>query len=165
MRLGQRFKKAAKTAALIVFFFFAVYGAASFLNDYVIQYETIDGASMEPSLIEGERVLISPIPLWFHEPERFDIVAFSKGNELYVKRIIGLPGERISIESGNIYINGQRLPENYGKEKILEDMPAAALGKEEYFVLGDNRNYSKDSRDNELGAVKRKQIKGKVLFK
>lgn len=165
MKHFENFKKIAKKAGFALIFFFAAYGAASFLNDYIIQYERIAGTSMEPFLIEDERVVISKIPFWFHEPERFDVIAFSRKHEFYVKRVIGLPGEEVSIQDGSIYIDGQILPENYGKEKMTEDMEAVVLQENEYFVLGDNRNYSLDSRSEEIGTVDKKQIMGKVLFK
>lgn len=165
MKPFGNFKKIAKKAGFVLIFFFAVYGAASFLNDYIIQYERIDGTSMEPLLVEDERVLISKIPFWFHGPERFDVIAFSWKHEFYVKRVIGLPGEAVSIKDGNIYIDGQVLPENYGKDKMAEDMEEVVLEENEYFVLGDNRNYSLDSRNEEMGTVDKKQVMGKVLFK
>lgn len=165
MELGRQIRKIGKKAGFLVFLFFFTYGAASFLNDYIIQYEEIQGTSMEPFLADGERVFISPVPFWFHGAERFSVIAFEHGSQLYVKRVIGLPGETVSIKDGNIYINGQVLLENYGKEEIETDMEEAVLEEGEYFVLGDNRNYSADSRKEEIGLVQRKQIKGKVLFK
>ncbi|MFW5632909.1 MAG: signal peptidase I [Acetivibrio ethanolgignens] len=154
-----------KKASLILAVFFFIYGVASFLNDYLLQAEKIQGTSMEPLLTDGEMVFVSDIPFWFSKPKRFDVIAFKKENTLYVKRIVGLPGEKIAVKNGNIYIDGQVVPENFGKETISEDMEEMVLRKEEYFVLGDNRNFSIDSRSREIGAVKKEQIRGKVLFK
>jgi signal peptidase I len=157
-------KKFLKIVGSLFVFFFFVYGAASFLNDYIIRYEKIEGSSMKPALVDGQHVLISPIPFWIKEPSRFEIIAFSSGGTFYVKRIIGLPKERVAIRDGKIYINGEVLLENYGKEEIEAAMEEITLEEDEYFVLGDNRNFSIDSRSAEIGAVHREQIIGKVLF-
>ena len=89
--------------------------------------------------------------------------------EYYIKRIIGLPGETVQIdENGNIYINGELLEENYGAETIQNPGRAAkpiTLGDDEYFVMGDNRNNSKDSRSEEVGNVKRSQIIGRAWLR
>ena len=86
----------------------------------------------------------------------------------YIKRIIGLPGERVKIQDGQIYINGSVLEESYGKEKIQDPGVAAKeiqLGTDEYFVLGDNRNASSDSRKEEVGMIKRDKIGGKAWLR
>ncbi len=148
---------------LLVSFFFA-YGVASFSHDFLLSYEQIDGTSMEPELFDAEHVFITPVIYWFQNPSRFDIIAFEKDKNFYVKRIIGLPKEKVSINNNHIYIDDMLLPENYGKEDTLEDMEEISLSEDEYFVLGDNRVYSMDSRSEQIGVVKKEQIKGKVLF-
>ena len=88
--------------------------------------------------------------------------------DYYVKRIIGLPGETVQILDGAIYINGEKLDENYGKNSLVKAGIAAEplqLGDDEYFVLGDNRLVSKDSRYSSVGLVKRKYIEGKVWLR
>ena len=154
-----------KKICIFIILFFCVYGVASFFNDYIAQYEEIQGKSMEPAFQDGDHTLISQLPFFFSEPQRFDIIAFSWEHELYVKRIIGLPGEIVAIKDGNIYINGQILPENYGKEEMNDTLEPMHLKENEYFVLGDNRNFSEDSRSKDMGAITKEQIKGKVLFK
>ena len=110
----------------------------------------------------------------FRDPERFDIIVFPfqyKENTFYIKRIIGLPGETVQIdEKGNIYINGEILTESYGREVIKpENVGIAAepitLGEDEYFVLGDNRNNSIDSRTEIVGNVHRDEIIGRAWLR
>jgi signal peptidase I len=104
--------------------------------------------------------------------KRFDIIVFypfgRENEEYYVKRIIGLPGETIQIVDGVIYIDGDILEEDYGKDPILDPGRAVVpikLADDEYFVMGDNRNISKDSRYSVVGNVEKKNIGGKAFFR
>lgn len=132
----------------------------------------MNGRSMDDTLHDGDRLTIDKLSYAYEDPRRYDIIAFRpKGSpeELYIKRIIGLPGETVQIDdAGNIFIDGELLEENYGKETILNPGGAAwpiTLGDDEYFVLGDNRNNSRDSRNlDHVGKVARDTIIGKVLF-
>lgn len=144
---------------------------------YVGERTQVSGDSMNDTLADGDSLWVSKLSYRFGDPERFDIVVFPyddpvTGNEVfYVKRIIGLPGETIGIDHmGNIVINGEILEESYGKEVIDEYHIGRAsepitLGEDEYFVMGDNRNNSKDSRDETVGNIKRELIEGKVVFR
>ena len=132
------------------------------------------GQSMEPTLASGDRVLTNRLIYKLTDPKRGDLIVFKpNGNEnshYYIKRVIGLPGETIQIIDGFIYINGERLKEGYGKEIIdLNHLGAVeypvVLGKDEYFVLGDNRNNSSDSRYPMVGNVKKDDIVGKAFFR
>lgn len=139
------------------------------ITRYVAHHTSVEGSSMEPTLTNGDQLIVENISYYLHEPERFDVVVFPFSNEVsYIKRIIGLPGESIQIKDGTIYINGEELTENYGKETI-EDPGLAqeeiVLGDDEYFVLGDNRNASVDSRKAEVGTIKKSQIKGKAWLR
>lgn len=138
---------------------------------YVGQRTEVSGSSMEPTLSDGDNLLVDKITYRFKDPERFDIIVFPfqyQENTYYIKRIIGLPGETVQIdEDGVIYINGEVLYESYGKEVISADRIGLAsepitLGEDEYFVLGDNRNHSSDSRIPEVGNIKRDQIIGRA---
>lgn len=130
------------------------------------------GISMSPSLENGQVVLVDRFSLRLLNPQREDVVCFyPKGNEnshLYVKRIIGLPGETVQIKDGYVYVDGVRLLENEVFDKI-EDPGLAqtefVLKEDEYFVLGDNRNNSEDSRNGNIGAVMEDTMVGKVWFK
>ena len=149
---------------------------------FVGQRTVVKGASMEPTLHGsddrdeskiGDNLIVDKLSYRFHDPERIDIIVFpyqyGGGKEFYIKRIIGLPGETVQIDDeGNIYINGEILKEGYGKEVILNPGSAAepiTLGDDEYFVMGDNRNNSADSRDPRVGNVHRSTIVGKAWLR
>lgn len=139
---------------------------------YVAVRTEVIGPSMEPTLQSEDNLIVEKVSYRFHEPERFDVIVFPfryAERTYYIKRIIGLPGETIQIdEDGNIYINGEILKENYGKEVIKSPGLASEpilLGQNEYFVLGDNRNDSADSRDPSVGNVYRKDIIGKAWIR
>lgn len=147
---------------------------AFFISHFVGSLVRIDGHSMDPTLYNGEQILTSKVEYSNNDPKRFDIIVFnmfkkgSKEKPYYlVKRIIGLPGETVRIDStGKIYINGEVLNEHYGAETIEDAGDAASeiiLGENEYFVLGDNRNYSTDSRYSVVGKVNRNQFEGKMV--
>ena len=135
---------------------------------FVGQRTHVSGESMENTLDDGDQLIVDKLTYRFHDPERFDIIVFPfryKDNTYYIKRIIGLPGETVQIADGEIYINGEVLEESYGRE-VMQDAGLAAepitLGDDEYFVLGDNRNYSSDSRDPSVALIHRKEIIGRA---
>lgn len=129
----------------------------------------VDGSSMEPTLSDKQRLIVEKISPEFNQIDRFDIITFDPHNEedkYWIKRVIGLPGEIIQIIDSEIYINGCLLEENYGLEAI-EDPGIAIdpikLKEDEYFVLGDNRNDSTDSRW--IGPIPKKYIDGHAIFR
>lgn len=141
---------------------------------FVGQRTEVEGASMEPTLYNGDNLIVDKISYCFRDPERFDIIVFPfqyKEKTYYIKRIIGLPGETVQIdEKGNIYIDGEVLAENYGREIIKPENIGLAwepvvLGEDEYFVMGDNRNNSSDSRTEVVGNIKRKDIIGRAWLR
>lgn len=140
---------------------------------YVVQRTQVDGDSMKNTLHDEESLLVEKVTYRFKDPERFDIITFyPRGRDhkdYYVKRIIGLPGETIQITGDTIYINGEVLKEEYGREPMetagIAEKPIK-LGADEFFVLGDNRNESIDSRNgDDVGVVKRKNIDGHAVLR
>lgn len=127
----------------------------------------VQGSSMEPNLYEGERLAASPLPYTLGEPQRGDIVMLYPVEEdgpNLVKRIVGLPGETITFIDGELYIDGQRIDEPYLNEPCSNCRSRIwVLGEDEYFVMGDNRNVSRDSRN--YGAIHHESIMAKVLFR
>ncbi len=146
---------------------------------FVAQKTVVHQTSMYPTLNDGDHLVVDKITYRFTDPQRFDIVIFpyrevEKKNTYYVKRIIGLPGETIRIgEDGSIYIDGKMLIESYGRETIdyynnywsRGKGEGITLGEDEYFVMGDNRNNSVDSRYEVIGNVSRKEIVGRAVFR
>lgn len=144
-----------------------------FVPKYVIQRTIVNGTSMENTLHNNDNLMVEKLSYRFSEPKRFDVIVFypygkQNSSEYFVKRIIGLPGETIQIINDDILINGEIIEENYGKDPIVYSGIATEplqLDNDEYFVIGDNRNVSFDSRYPEIGPVTKDKIEGKVLLR
>lgn len=138
---------------------------------FVGQRTEVSGSSMETTLSDKDQLIVDKMTYRFRDPKRYDIVVFPyqyQDNTYYIKRIIGLPGETVQILSGMVYIDGVRLDEHYGNE-IMENPDIAeeplTLGEDEYFVLGDNRNNSSDSRASDVGLIHRKDLIGRAWIR
>ena len=138
---------------------------------FVGQRTKVSGHSMETTLSDGDNLIVDKISYRFRDPERFEIIVFPfqyEEHTYYIKRIIGLPGETVQVIDGYVYINGEMLDESYGLE-VMDDPGIAAepitLGEDEYFVLGDNRNHSSDSRDPSVGVLHRDDIMGRAWIR
>ncbi|MCI8448363.1 MAG: signal peptidase I [Eubacterium sp.] len=149
-----------------------ILGCTYLLVNYVLQRTEIEGDSMQPTLSDGDNIIVDKLTYRFKEPQRYDIIAFPYRYEqdtYFVKRIIGLPGEKVRIDAhGIIFINDEALDERYGTEPIHQARDAFTpriLGEDEYFVLGDNRNDSMDSRDSSVGLVRREEIIGRAFVR
>lgn len=161
-------KEVLKTSLYLLFVLVLTFLVIQFVG----QRTEVVGSSMEPTLSDSDDLIANKISYRFSDPERFDIVIFPYTYEedvFYIKRVIGLPGETVYIDpDGFIYINGDILIESYGN-KIMNDAGLAVepivLGEDEYFVLGDNRNNSKDSRFIDVGNIHRSEIIGKTNFR
>lgn len=147
---------------------------------FVGQRTVVNGESMYPTLYGrdknvpdkvGDNLIVDKITYRFQDPQRYDIIVFpfQYNDDFYIKRIIGLPGETVQIDTeGVIYINGEVLREGYGREIIQNPGRAAqpiTLGVDEYFVLGDNRNNSSDSRTEAVGNIHRSDIVGRAWLR
>lgn len=139
---------------------------------YVGQRTQVSGSSMENTLSDEDHLIVDKISYRFRDPERFDIIVFPfqyDKDTYYIKRIIGMPGETVQIDTaGNIYIDGEILEEDYGLEVIRNPGRASEpiqLGDDEYFVMGDNRNNSSDSRDPSVGNIHRDDIIGRAFIR
>lgn len=143
------------------------------LVNFGFQRSVVDGESMRPTLDSGDNIIVTRFSYYFGaEPKRYDIIVFTydKANNVhYIKRVIGLPGETVQIKDGYVYINGEQLQDDvYGLAPMTNAGIAAepiTLGDGEYFVLGDNRNESSDSRVADVGIVYKKQIEGKAWLR
>ena len=135
------------------------------IRSFVFEPVRVDGSSMYPNLINNEHMAMEKVSLWFSPPKRGDIViCFYPGYKIScVKRVIGLPGETVSIEGGKVNINGEVLDEAaYWQDQIYQDLSPVQIGKDQYFVMGDNRNESKDSRNVSVGPIPGYKIVGRV---
>lgn len=131
--------------------------------------EKIEGDSMEGVLRNGEQVLVNQIIYKIAAPDRYDIIAFTKNDHVYVKRVVGLPGDTIEMKDGHLVINGEAVSYNSKAEGMIyegicEDAQVT-LESGSYFVLGDNWNASEDSRSVSIGKVDKSEIIGRVWFR
>ena len=156
---------------LIIGTFVAIFLAFA-ITYFVGMRTSVIGDSMEPALYNGQEILINRFIYKFSAPGRGDVVVFlPNGNQkthYYVKRVIALPGETVQIINGKVYIDGELLEEDEIFDKIVDAGIAEneiLLNDNEYFVLGDNRNSSEDSRSGNIGAVRGDNIIGKAWFR
>lgn len=155
-------KKKDNTIEYLVYAFLIV--LVIFIRTFIVTPVRVNGTSMYPTLKNGEIMLLNKITYRFNNIKRFDIVVINTQDDKIIKRVIGLPGETLKFENNVLYINGQEVKETFLKEET-EDFDIRNLSYDKipsdcYFVMGDNRDNSKDSRM--IGCVKKKQITGKA---
>lgn len=154
-------------------FWIVISAILAFVLMFVFGLRTnVIGNSMEPNLFAGEEILIDRMIYNISEPDRKDIIVFQPNGNLdshyYVKRVIGLPGETLQIIDGYVYIDGVLYDEEGAYDKIADPgllVNEITLSEDEFIVLGDNRNFSEDSRSGNIGVVKKSYIIGKAWFK
>lgn len=157
-----------------------IYIAAVIVLTYLVitfvgQRTEVNGESMMETLHDGDNLIVDKISYRFRDPERYEIIVFPfeyEDDTYFIKRIIGLPGDTISIADGKVYIDGELLEDEvYGREIMMEpdgslwQMDPIVLGEEEYFVLGDNRNNSMDSRDPSVGVLTKDDLMGRAWIR
>lgn len=153
--------------------------AAMVILVFVARKEEVRGTSMYPTLVEGETVIINMAANYVGEIKRFDVVVAReyRSEDLWVKRVIGLPGETISYREDVLYVDGKAMEEPFLDKKYVEQVKKSAnklyftqdytskkLGKNEYLLVGDNRNESLDSRNDAVGPFQREQIIARGVF-
>lgn len=156
--LGVFLRDVLETLVLAVIIFLVI-------NTVTGRYE-VQSISMEPTLHEGQYLIVSKVTYWFHPPERGDVVVLDPPNESpipYIKRVIGLPGEEVAVYDGRVWIDGVALNEPYISGPPTYYYEKRLLSENEYLVLGDNRNNSSDS--HAWGTLPRQNIIGKSVFR
>lgn len=136
------------------------------IRSFIAEPIRVDGDSMIPTLVHNEDMLVEKMSYWFNDPLRGDIVIcfFPGYTESCVKRVIGLPGETVAIQDGHISINGHVLDESaYWQDEIIGDVDPVTVGAREIYVIGDNRNGSKDSRNASVGCIPYAKVVGRAI--
>lgn len=160
--MTDRFKKNFKESFL---YFLQIAIITLVIINFIGRVSLVQGSSMEPKLHTGERIAVNLFIYHFEKPLRGDIIIFKcpvDTNKDYIKRVIGLPGDKVEIKSGIVYLNNQAITEPYLTEEDTDNYGPAAVPPNHYFVLGDNRRNSEDSRV--WGFVDSGLIKGKAFF-
>lgn len=146
--------------------------AAYFVTHYMLEITNMPDDSMSQTLSVDDEILINKLPYYIKDPKREDVIVFTASNTSLsynnVKRVIGLPGETVKIDDGKIYIDGEEIVEDINVEPMTNGGLASdgiTLEDDEYFVLGDNRNESEDSRFATIGLIKREDIIGKAWIR
>lgn len=140
---------------------------ALFIITFIAQSFLVQGSSMEPSLHNGERLLVDKITYRVRAPKRGEIIVFrypADPRRKFIKRIMGLPGDQIEVRNHTLYVNGASLNEEYINGPTYGDFGPVTVPDGTYFVMGDNRNNSDDSRFADVGPVPRKLVVGRALF-
>jgi len=139
---------------------------AFFIRSFVVELYMVEGPSMLPTLMNGERLVVNKFIYRFRFPERGEIVVFKYPRDPsrdFIKRVIAIPGDTLEIRDGKVFLNGQVLQENYIRERTRGSFPLVRVPEGHVFVMGDNRNNSEDSRFPDVGFVPESLIKGKAI--
>ena len=164
---NQEKKKGHPIISFIICIIIAI-AVALLLRMFVFQITEISGDSMYPTLESGERAISSPISYYLHDVERGDIIVFTAPDRTdgvyYVKRVIGLPGEHVVIDNGTVFIDDIMLEEDYLADQTTDGYIDTMVPEGEYFVLGDNRDVSHDSRSSDVSTISQDAILGKLIY-
>lgn len=138
------------------------------IKAYFFEMIQVEGNSMLPTLHHGERLIVNKIGYRLGKPERGDIIIFKYPADpslIFIKRVIAVEGDTVEIRNHKVYVNGNQLSEPYILSETLSEYPLTKVPDDTVFVLGDNRNYSRDSRYPDVGFVPIKNIKGEAVVK
>lgn len=139
---------------------------ALLIKFFLFEFVLVEGSSMYPTLRDNDRLIITKIQYFFDEPHFKDIIILNYSDNVeFVKRVIGTPGDSVEIKNSVVYLNNEPLKEKYINSEQYPDFEQIVVPKGTYFVLGDNRNNSKDSRFEDVGFVKQNDIVGKVVYR
>jgi signal peptidase I len=139
---------------------------AVLLVTFIAQPFVVDGTSMEPSLVDGERLIVSKLSYHLGQPARGDVVVFrfpGDRHQRFIKRVVGLPGETVSIRDGKVLVDGRPLAEAYLADATFGEYGPVRVPRGRLFLLGDNRANSRDSRYPEVGLVAYADLVGKAV--
>ena len=163
-------KKVIKEIIIWILLIVITISASYFITTNVFVKTSVSGTSMEPTLKEGQVVIVNKLEYYIKSPKRNDVIVYKQSNKEHsyfeIKRVIGLPGETVKIKNGIVYINDEAIKEKVKTEAISNSGLAeegVKLDDNEYFVLGDNRNDSEDSRFAGIGNVLKNEILGKAV--
>lgn len=142
--------------------------AALLIMAFVFETVSVDGYSMNPTLNHKDRLIVEKVTYYFHKPQAGDIVVIKYPadiKEKFIKRVVAVPGDKVKIENNMLYINNKAKEEKYILEHKMNDFQEVTIPNDTIFVLGDNRNNSRDSRFEDVGFVSTKLVVGKAVFR
>lgn len=139
---------------------------ALLIKFFIFEFVLVEGSSMNPTLENGDRLVVTKYQYYFSDPEYSDIIILKYTNSIeFVKRIVAEGGDTIEIKDMVIYVNGKPVEEDYTDESVYPDYKKTVVPEGSYFVLGDNRDNSRDSRFTDVGFISKEDIVGKVIFR
>lgn len=140
---------------------------AFFIRYFIVELYMVEGPSMRPTLLNGERLVVNKFIYRFQPPQRGDVLIFRYPKDPsrdFIKRVIAVAGDTIEIRDGRIFLNGELQDEQYILERTRGSYPLSTVPQGHVFVMGDNRNNSEDSRFRDVGFVSLELIKGKAIY-
>lgn len=140
---------------------------AFFIRYFIVELYMVEGPSMRPTLVNGERLVVNKFIYRFKHPEHGDVLVFRYPKDPsrdFIKRVIAVPGDTVEVKEGRVFVNGQLMDEKYILERTRGSYPLSTVPEGHIFVMGDNRNNSEDSRFKDVGFVPYELIKGKAIM-